>query len=67
MINKVLYNNAYVRTDSYFDNSPLASTGLPSEEELVLLEPFKNQYLRRFLLLLIHHQKQMEVEILERT
>ena len=42
-INKVLYNNAYVRTDSYFDNSPLASTGLPSEEELVLLEPFKNQ------------------------
>ena len=39
-INKVLYNNAYVRTDSYFDNSPLASTGLPTEEELVLLEPY---------------------------
>ena len=42
-INKVLYNNAYVRTDSYFDNSPLASTGLPSKEELVLLEPFRNE------------------------
>ena len=42
-INKVLYNNAYVRTASYFDNSPLASTGLPSKEELVLLEPFRNQ------------------------
>ena len=42
-INKVLYNNAYVRTYSYFDNSPLASTGLPSKEELILLEPFKNQ------------------------
>ena len=22
-INKALYNNAYTRTDSYFDNSPL--------------------------------------------
>ena len=42
-INKVLYNNAYVRTDSYFDNSPLASANLPSEKELELLEPFKNQ------------------------
>ena len=42
-INKVLYNNAYVRTDSYFDNSPLASTGLPSEKELQLLQPFKDQ------------------------
>ena len=42
-INKVLYNNAYVRTDSYFDNSPLASTGLPSAKELQLLEPFKDQ------------------------
>ena len=42
-INKILYNNAYVRTDSYFDNSPLASTGLPSEAELELLEPFQDQ------------------------
>ena len=42
-INKALYNNAYTRTDSYFDNSPLASSGLPSEEELLLLNPFKRQ------------------------
>ena len=42
-INKILYNNAYTRTDSYFDNSPLASSGLPTEEELVLLEPWKDQ------------------------
>ena len=42
-INKALYNNAYTRTDSYFDNSPLASSGIPSENELKLLNPWKNQ------------------------
>ena len=42
-INKALYNNAYTRTDSYFDNSPLASSELPSENELKLLNPWKNQ------------------------
>ena len=42
-INKVLYDNAYTRTDSYFDNSPLASSGLPSKEELKLLNPWKDQ------------------------
>ena len=42
-INKALYNNAYTRTDSYFDNSSLASSGLPSENELKLLNPWKNQ------------------------
>ena len=42
-INKVLYNNAYVRTDSYFDNSPLASSGLPSKNELELLNVWKDE------------------------
>ena len=42
-INKTLYNDAYTRTDSYFDNSPLASSGLPSKEELILLNPWKDQ------------------------
>tara|TARA_Y100000590_G_scaffold454776_1_gene602153 strand:+ start:50 stop:1855 length:1806 start_codon:yes stop_codon:yes gene_type:complete len=42
-INKVLHENAYVRTDSYFDNSPLSSTGLPTKEELKLLNPWKDQ------------------------
>ena len=42
-INKNLYNNAYKRTDSYFDNSPLASSGLPSESELKLLNKWKKQ------------------------
>ena len=42
-INKALYNNAYTRTDSYFDNSPLASSGLPSKNELLLLNLWKDQ------------------------
>ena len=42
-INKALYDNAYIRTDSYFDNSPLASSGLPSKSELLLLNPWKDQ------------------------
>ena len=42
-INKTIYQNAYVRTDSYFDNSPLSSSGLPSDKELELLNPWKNQ------------------------
>jgi microcin C transport system substrate-binding protein len=41
-INKALYNNAYTRTDSYFDNSPLASSELPSSKELILLNPWKD-------------------------
>tara|TARA_B110000438_G_scaffold297195_1_gene343196 strand:- start:7 stop:1812 length:1806 start_codon:yes stop_codon:yes gene_type:complete len=42
-INKTLYNNAYTRTDSFFDNSSLASSGLPSKLELDLLNPWKDQ------------------------
>ena len=41
-INKALYNNAYNRTDSYFENSPLASSGLPTKLELLLLNPWKS-------------------------
>lgn len=39
--NKQLFYGAYNRTDSFFSNSDLASTGLPSESELALLEPFR--------------------------
>ncbi len=42
-INKTIYSGAYTRTNSYFDNSPLASSGLPSKEELELLLPWKKQ------------------------
>ena len=41
--NKVLGYNAYTRTNSYFENSPLASSGLPSDEELKLLNPWKDE------------------------
>ena len=39
--NKNLFYGAYSRTLSYFNNSPLASSGLPQGEELKLLEPFR--------------------------
>ena len=42
-INKTIYQNAYVRTDSFFDNSPLSSSGLPSDAELKLLNPWRDQ------------------------
>jgi microcin C transport system substrate-binding protein len=41
--NKTLFYGQYTRTQSYFSNSELASSGLPSPEELALLEPFRDQ------------------------
>ncbi|MGV8917167.1 MAG: extracellular solute-binding protein [Pseudomonas sp.] len=41
--NKQLFSGAYTRTDSYFDNSDMASTGLPSKEELEVLEPLRGK------------------------
>ncbi|PJE40661.1 MAG: hypothetical protein CUR33_16900 [Pseudomonas sp.] len=41
--NRQLFNGAYTRTRSYFDNSELASVGLPSADELKLLEPLRVQ------------------------
>ena len=39
--NRNLFFDQYTRTRSYFDNSDLAARGLPSAEELVLLEPLR--------------------------
>jgi microcin C transport system substrate-binding protein len=39
--NKNLFNGAYTRTRSYFDNSELASTGVPAGDELQILEKYK--------------------------
>ncbi len=39
--NKHLFHNAYRRTSSYFDNSFLKSEGLPSPDELALLESYR--------------------------
>ncbi len=43
--NKNIFYDAYTRSSSYFQNSILAASGLPSEEELKLLEPFRDQLL----------------------
>ncbi len=41
--NKTLFYGQYTRTRSYFDNSELAATGLPSPQELALLEPYRGR------------------------
>ena len=41
--NKNLFYGQYTRTDSFFENSELASSGLPSDRELEILEPFRDQ------------------------
>jgi microcin C transport system substrate-binding protein len=42
-INETLLYNQYFRTDSYFDNSELAATGLPEGRELEFLNEVKEQ------------------------
>lgn len=41
--NKQFAYGAYTRTDSYFENSELASAGLPAGAELALLEKFRGK------------------------
>jgi microcin C transport system substrate-binding protein len=41
--NQNIFYGAYERNDSYFSNSELAARELPDEEELRLLEPFRDQ------------------------
>jgi microcin C transport system substrate-binding protein len=41
--NKTVMYGAYARTSSPFQNSDMVATGLPSPEELKLLEPFRGQ------------------------
>jgi microcin C transport system substrate-binding protein len=40
--NKNLFYSQYKRTESYYSNSELASRGLPSKEELEILEPLRD-------------------------
>jgi microcin C transport system substrate-binding protein len=40
---KNLFFGQYKRTKSYFENSELASSGLPSPEELKILEPYRGK------------------------
>jgi len=41
--NENLFHGAYTRTQSYFENSELAASELPDDDELALLEPFSDQ------------------------
>jgi len=41
--NRTLFFNQYARTESYFSNSDLASTGLPEGEELEILEQYRGR------------------------
>jgi microcin C transport system substrate-binding protein len=41
--NKMVAYGAYQRTKSYFANSELAATGLPSADELKVLEPYRGR------------------------
>lgn len=41
--NRTLFFGQYVRTKSYFTGTEFASSGLPSPDELALLEPFRAQ------------------------
>lgn len=41
--NDNLFNGQYARNQSFFENSELASSGLPSKEELEILTPLKGQ------------------------
>ncbi|RBH59822.1 MULTISPECIES: extracellular solute-binding protein [Pseudomonas] len=41
--NKQLFNGAYHRTRSYFENSEMAATGLPDAAQLAILEPLRGK------------------------
>jgi microcin C transport system substrate-binding protein len=41
--NKKLFYGLYKRTTSYFENSDMKATGLPTPEELALLNPYKDK------------------------
>ena len=42
-LSQAMFYGAYKRTDSYFVNSDLASSGIPTGDELALLEPYRDQ------------------------
>nr|VFK37172.1 MAG: microcin C transport system substrate-binding protein [Candidatus Kentron sp. SD]VFK39700.1 MAG: microcin C transport system substrate-binding protein [Candidatus Kentron sp. SD] len=42
-VNKNLFFSQYTRTESYFANSELAATDLPSRDELAVLEPYRGR------------------------
>ena len=41
--NQKIFYNQYTRSDSFFSNSELASSGIPQGDELAVLEPYRDQ------------------------
>ena len=41
--NRNIFYDLYIRTDSYYENSELASSGIPSGAELAMLEPYRDR------------------------
>lgn len=41
--NRTLFNNSYLRSESYYPNSELAATGIPKGNELLLLKAWHNE------------------------
>ena len=42
-MNRMMFYGIYTRLNSFWDASPFGATGMPSEKELKLLEPFRSQ------------------------
>ena len=40
-LNRNLFYNSYIRSKSYFSNSGMEATGIPTADELALLEPYR--------------------------
>lgn len=40
-MNRLMFYGQYVRTNSYFEDTPFGATGTPGPKELALLEPFR--------------------------
>ena len=47
--NKTLFYGQYIRSNSYFSNSELASSGLPTDEELKIIEQLNNDIPKKML------------------
>jgi microcin C transport system substrate-binding protein len=41
-MNRMMFYGQYVRLESYFQDSPFSATGMPSQQELALLEPYRS-------------------------
>ena len=42
-LNRNLFHDSYIRSESYFNNSGMEASGIPQGEELALLEPWRDQ------------------------